>query len=252
MATQKVFKQRVRTRMAKTGESYTTARLQLLRKASTPGVTGPRALALDPTPTVPPAEGETAGAETSATRADTAAPPPTSDDAVVRASGRSYEEWFRLLDAWGATDRNHAQIARWLVAEHEVNGWWSQSITVAYERARGMRARHQMPSGFEVAVTRTVNVDAERLLTSFTSPSIRRRWLPGADMPQRPTTAAGTARFDWPDPPSRVVVVVIAKGPGKSLASVTHEKLPDAESAERQKAAWRERLAALKAFLERG
>ena len=36
MPTQKVFKQRVRARMAKTGEAYTTARHQLLRKASDP------------------------------------------------------------------------------------------------------------------------------------------------------------------------------------------------------------------------
>ena len=33
MPTQKTFKTRVRTRMSKTGESYTTARQQLLRKA---------------------------------------------------------------------------------------------------------------------------------------------------------------------------------------------------------------------------
>lgn len=36
MPTQKIFKQRVRARMAKTGEAYTTARAQLLRKAAEP------------------------------------------------------------------------------------------------------------------------------------------------------------------------------------------------------------------------
>ena len=48
-----------------------------------------------------------------------------------------------------------------------------------------------------------------------------------------------------------VVVAVLDKGPGKAPVSVTHEKLQDPEAAERQKAAWRERLAALKGLLER-
>ena len=55
------------------------------------------------------------------------------------ATGKGHGEWFGLLDAWGATDHSHTEIARWLNAEHGVPGWWSQNITVNYERARGMR-----------------------------------------------------------------------------------------------------------------
>jgi hypothetical protein len=61
-----------------------------------------------------------------------------------------------------------------------------------------------------------------------------------------------SARFDWSDPPSRVVVTVVPKGADKTLAAVTHERLPDAESGERLKAAWREWLGELKSALERG
>lgn len=233
MPTQKTFKHRVRTRMTKTGESYTAARAQLVRKASTP----------DPAEPAPPMPEIVAVAESD--------PPPTSDEAVVRASGKTYGQWFDLLDTWGGTGHTHTQIARWLVAQHGVDGWWSQSITVAYERARGMRARHQMPGGFEVAVTRTINVDPERLLEAFTNVEIRRRWLPEADLRQRPTRATGTARFDWSAPTSRIVVVVADKGSGKALVSVTHERLPDAEAAGREKTAWRERLGTLRSYLER-
>lgn len=71
-------------------------------------------------------------------------------------------------------------------------------------------------------------------------------------MAQRPTRAALSARFDWSDPPSRVIVSVVPKGAGKAVVAVTHEQLPDAESGERLKGAWREWLGALKAALERG
>jgi hypothetical protein len=230
MPTQKTFKRRVRTRMTKTGESYTSARQQLLRKT-----------AAAETGTSEPASDETPAADLL-----------TSDEAMVRGSGRGHEEWFTLLDAWGATGNRHREIAAWLRETHGVPGWWAQNITVAYERTRGMRGRHEMADGFSIAVTRTVAVDAERALAAFTDAALRRRWLPEARMRQRPTRAARTARFDWAEPPSRVVVTVGVKGADKSTVGVAHEKLPDAESAERLKISWRTWLGALKTVVEEG
>jgi len=228
MPTQKTFKRRIRARMTKTGESYTAARRQLLHK-----VIDPASHDADE-PTAEPRDAFV-----------------VSDDAMLRATGRGHAEWFSLLDAWGATDHGHTEIARWLGETHDVPGWWTQNITVAYERARGMRARHQMSDGYSVSVTRTVGVDAARALEAFTSASLRGRWLPGASMRQRSTHAALSARFDWSDPPSRVVVTVVVKSDDKVVVAVTHERVPDAASAERLKAAWREWLSALKALLER-
>jgi uncharacterized protein YndB with AHSA1/START domain len=131
-----------------------------------------------------------------------------------------------------------------------VPGWWSQSVTVAYERARGMRARHQMAGGFEVTVNRTIAVPPATALTAFTDEAIRERWLPGAGMRQRRTTAVASARFDWAAPESRVVVFSNPKGDTRTTVTVVHEKLPDAESAAEQKAAWRDRLGALRALFE--
>ena len=229
MPTQKIFKQRVRARMTKTGESYTAARRQLLHKAA--GDTEPAAEA----PAVIPPDALV-----------------VADDAMLRATGKRHEEWFALLDAWGATDHTHTEIARWLSETHGVPAWWTQGVTVSYERARGMRARHQMRNGFSVSATKTVAASPERAFAAFTNARIRGRWLPGAAMRQRPTRAAMSARFDWSDPPSRVIVGVAPKGADKSLVYVTHEQLPDAEAGERLKRAWRESLVELKAFLERG
>ena len=100
-----------------------------------------------------------------------------------------------------------------------------------------------MRDGFSISVTRTVAADAERSLAAFTDAAIRRRWLP--ERPDAPAADSGrscTARFDWSDPPSRLVVNVAPKGAGKALVAVAHEKLPDAEAAERFKARWREWL----------
>jgi uncharacterized protein YndB with AHSA1/START domain len=174
------------------------------------------------------------------------------DESMQRATGKRHAEWFALLDAWGGTDHSHTEIARWLSETHGVPGWWTQSITVAYERARGLRARHQMRDGFSISATKTVAVTPERALSAITNARLRSGWLPGAPLRQRPTRAASSARFDWADPPSRVMVGVAPKGTSKSLVYVTHEQLPDAEAGERMKRVWRASLVELKAFLEGG
>jgi uncharacterized protein YndB with AHSA1/START domain len=247
MPTQKVFKQRVRARMTKTGESYTAARRQLLRKATDHGP--------GPSPEAPPAAAKPETPETErepATLAGMSVPPDAplvADAAMIRATGKGHAEWFAILDAWGATEHTHTEIARWLSETQGAPGWWIQNITVSYERARGMRARHQMANGFSISVTRTMDAGPEAALAAFTDATVRATWL-SEPMRQRPTRARNVARFDWDEPPSRVVVSLAPKDDGRTAITVGHEQLPDAEAGERFKHRWREWLGTLKSTLE--
>jgi hypothetical protein len=58
------------------------------------------------------------------------------------------------------------------------------------------------------------------------------------------------ARFDWGDGSSRLLVTFEQKGPAKATVHVAHERLPDADAGEAAKVAWKQRLVALKPFLE--
>jgi len=69
-----------------------------------------------------------------------------SDDAIRERTGRGWDEWFALLDAWQAASRPHPDVARWLRDEHGVDGWSAQSVTVGYERARGLRTPVSVPT----------------------------------------------------------------------------------------------------------
>jgi hypothetical protein len=176
--------------------------------------------------------------------------PPTSEAALREATGRGWEEWLALLDEWGAASRPHREIARWLREEHGVAGWWAQSITVGFERARGLRAPGQRPDGFSATASKTVAVPVERLFEAFEEE--RGRWLPTAEMRLRTATAPRSARYDWEDGSTRVVVGFEALAAEKSRVALEHARLPDAETAAEMKAWWRERLAALKSLLEEG
>ena len=102
---------------------------------------------------------------------------------VRRATGRDYDEWFALLDRWGAPSRPFREIADWLEAEHDVSSWWAQKLIVEYEQAQGLRPPGVRRGGtFTVGTSKTVGVPVERLYDAFVDPGERERWLPGAVM----------------------------------------------------------------------
>jgi uncharacterized protein YndB with AHSA1/START domain len=174
----------------------------------------------------------------------------TSDEAIRRKTGRGWEEWFDLLDGWGAAQRPHKEVARWLEDEHGVNSWDAQAVTVSYERARGLRAVGEHADGFAITASKTVAVPVGRLYEAFVDESLRERWLPEGGLRERTASKPRSARFDWGDGESRVNVGFVAKGKGKSAVALQHERLADAEEADRMRAFWRERVAALKELLE--
>ena len=117
---------------------------------------------------------------------------------------------------------------------------------------RGLRAPGERPDGFAVGASRTIAVPGERLFAAFDDEVERERWLPGADLRVRTATAPKTARYDWGDGTTRVIVGFDAIDESKSRVALSHERLPDADSADEMKAWWRERLTVLKAQLEGG
>ena len=220
MTRQRSFKRLVRARMEKTGERYAAARAALLA-AEEPKTADVAVMTV-------------------------------SDEVIRRRTGRGWEEWFDLLDESGAIAKPHPEIARWLRSEHGIDGWSSQSVTVSYERARGRRAVGEHADGFAITAQKTVAVPVDRLFDAFVDHSLREQWLPDGDLRERTATKPKSARFDWGDSESRLIVDFTAKSGSKSVVALAHERLPDAAEAERMKAYWRERLTVLRSQLERG
>jgi hypothetical protein len=223
MTTQKLFKRRVRERMSKTGESYTAARRHVAPERDR--------------------------LETDRTRLASAKELVT-DEKLAEATGKDWGAWLSILDRWGARDRKHRETADYLIGEHGVPGWWAQTITIGYERARGLRLKHQQPDGFTIYASKTFPVPVDVLFDAFVDDGIRSQWLTDGPMSVRTADPAKVARFDWDDGSSRILLTFEEKGPGKATAHVAHERLRDSEAAEAEKASWKARLAGLRSFLE--
>jgi uncharacterized protein YndB with AHSA1/START domain len=173
-----------------------------------------------------------------------------SDEAIRRGTGRGWDEWFAILDAWGAIVRTHPEITAHVHGEYGVDGWWSQSVTTGYERARGLRIKGERPGqGFSVNANRTIGVPVDRLSEAFTDEGLRSAWLGDAPIEAGTLRPGKSASFAWREPPSRVTVNLYPRGDGKSQAQLQHLRLPDSESAARFKAYWRERFDALAGLL---
>ncbi len=206
MPRQKDLKRLVRSRMQKTGEAYTAARLQLLKKPS-------------PAP-------------------DLAGLAGMSDAAVAAKTGRTWAQWVRTLDAAGAAAMPHREIAKH-VASLGTPGWWTQMVTVGYERIRGLRVKGQLRGGsYQVSRSRTFPVPVEKLFDAFVNARTRRRWLP-VKITVRTARPHKTVRMTWEDG-TLALFGFTAKGGAKSAVAVQHEKLPDQATASALKKAWGE------------
>ena len=223
MTTDKARKRAVRSRMTKTGERYAAARRHVVNEASLAPVAPPT------TAVAPPAD------------------PGWSDETIVKGTGRDWAHWLDLLDAWGAMERTHTEIARWLRETQDITGWWAQTVTVGYERARGRRAVHQTTRGFEVSVSKTIRVPLRVVWTAVTDPAGRDAWMEHGTL--EPTTARDgvVARFAVAGARAVVELTFDTKADDRTTVTATVRKLENAEDVERQRLAWREHLRRLDA-----
>jgi uncharacterized protein YndB with AHSA1/START domain len=240
MPKHKDLKRLIRGRMQKTGESYTTARLHILQSNGV--LKGP----ITKTPT----------AKAPAVKTLSQEPPPNyaaitrmSDESVRKATGCTWERWVKALDRDQAFQMSHREIAVHIHQKYKTPSWWTQMVTVGYERIRGLREVGQKRGGeYEISKSKTIAVPLRKPYAAFSSPRARARWLAGVKLTVRSATPQKAMRLRWDDD-TPVEVTFASRGKAKSQVAVQHGKLPTKSDAERKKAFWAERLEALAAVV---
>ena len=176
--------------------------------------------------------------------------PRMSDEAVQAKTGKKWDQWFAILDKAGAKEMSHKDIVKLLNSKHDVGPWWQQMVTVTYEQARGLRDAHEKPGGYQISVSRTVNVPLANLYKSVANEKSRSRWLPEDGLDVRKATANKSMRVTWKDGKTSLEINFYPKGDGKSQIVVQHSKLPDAKAAAKMKTFWGKALDKLREVLE--
>ena len=175
--------------------------------------------------------------------------PRMSDDAVKAKTGKTWSEWFKLLDAAGAKKMTHREIVAYLNQKYGVGPWWRQMVAVTYEQARGLRDKHEKPEGYEISVSRTIDAPLGKAFKAWTDEKTRKKWLP-ANLTIRKATANKSMRISWEDGKTSLSVNFYSKGAGKAQVVAQHGKLPDAKGAAKMKKFWAQALDRLEALIE--
>lgn len=221
----------IRARAAKTGESYTTARRQVL--ATRPAVTVlQKAPAAEATPALaPPVK------DVRVPRGE------LSNKTAIKSTGHDLEYWFKVLDKFGKAN-GHTKAAEYLYSEHQVQAWHAQMITVTWERSRGLRQENQSCTGtFQVSVSRSIAAPVEWIVDVINDAKTRKQWLRSASPALRKALDEAFAngksmeikkpgyarmRYKWL---SSVVELRLTGSPaGKSTLVADSSELPDADA----------------------
>jgi hypothetical protein len=244
MTRARALKTAIRTRARKTGERYTTARrhvLKALRPAGDPEVSrgDPQGSPRQVRSGVPQASAKGS----------------VSDAKSREKTGHGLDHWFEVLDRFGAVEKGHTASARHLNETLGVDGWYAQGITVAYERARGVRAVNQRCDGvFEVSASKVLAAETPRVIAALSQKRQRAKWAGAADPGLVGALAAALAassskgfivrpdgqaraRYKWDD--TTVELRLTPKAGGKTTLVVQHMKLTGAEMVEERRAQWR-------------
>lgn len=62
-----------------------------------------------------------------------------SDETVKKKTGKTSEQWYKILEDYEIVGKNHTLMAKYLREKHKVSAWWAQIITNRYEWKNGLR-----------------------------------------------------------------------------------------------------------------
>jgi uncharacterized protein YndB with AHSA1/START domain len=196
---------------------------------------------------------------------------PMTDESVRAATGKTWEEWWAYLDERGGPKEGRRNIGFHLNRELNVDPWWSTTLAVEYEEARGQREKDGRLKGYYICSTKTINAPLEDVFAAWLTNESLNRWL-GVGVAGEPTEggaltdedgALGTVkrvrankdiRIAWEHsacaPGSVVDVMFQDKGKGKTAVFVNHDRLQSRAEADGVRAAWNEAMNRLKSVLE--
>jgi uncharacterized protein YndB with AHSA1/START domain len=189
------------------------------------------------------------------------------DDATCKAkTGRTFEEWSKLLAGRGEGRRD---AINWLYEEMGKDPWWPTTVWVEHERLRGIvQKKDGLGEGYNICVTKTLPASIEAVYRAFTDPAAagwlgvqeaavegavysdeagnRGSWLrlrPGKDV-----------RLAWQTVgvphPTQVDVAFADKGKGKTGITLMHQRIQTRAEADGLREAWSAGFERLKAHFE--
>lgn len=197
---------------------------------------------------------------------------PDPNDAACRAkTGKTLKQWFDELDRLGGLTKGRRELTTFVLENGNQDAWWSTTVAVEYERARGQVEKDGKPTGYSICATKTVSApladvfaafgDAQKL-DPWLGPRTKVRFEDGGTL-ENADGDRGTFRrirtnkdiklvWERSDlaPGTTVEVLFADKGQGKTGITLNHSRIQSRADADRARASWGSALQKLKTVLE--
>ncbi|MDP2388194.1 MAG: hypothetical protein Q8M29_17605 [Bacteroidota bacterium] len=176
------------------------------------------------------------------------------DKLVIEKTGKTMEEWFLVIDKKGGLNLNYKDMYALVssIKGLESLGEWNQNLlATSYCWNRGIRERGEKGGGFEISVSKTIEVPVSVLYTSLIDEKVRNKWLGKEKIIIRKATENKSVRITWSDNETSLSIDFYPKNEIKAQVVVQHQKISDSKKAEELKIYWSEKLEKLKSLLEK-
>lgn len=191
-------------------------------------------------------------------------------DAIKAETGRSLEEWFALLDAFGGPGKGRREIGNHLLATYKIDPWWIATLNIEYEARHGLREKDGQPKGYMICATKSIKAPAQACFDAFASAGALDGWLgsghavdfrDGGELRNadgnlasiRKITPGKAIKLVWQQAdaaPGTPVEVKFQPAGAKTTVMVTHDRLQTRADADGLRRAWGGALDRLKVQLE--
>ena len=174
-----------------------------------------------------------------------------SDESVKKATGKTWSEWFSVLNKACAKKMEHKTVAELLYKRYGLSLWWSQMVTVQFEQEIKGRKKHETATGYQISKSVTLDSSIGKIFHSINSPIKRVIWLKDPGIIITKSNKDKSIRAKWVDGKTNVEFQLYPKDNFKTQVVVQHNKLRSAKEAEQMKKYWSKQLGNLKKYLEK-
>jgi uncharacterized protein YndB with AHSA1/START domain len=194
------------------------------------------------------------------------------DDATCRAAtGQSLSQWFSAIDQHGGTSLKRRDAIQWIYENCNKHAWWSTTLWVEYERARGVVQKDGRAEGYNICVTKTLTASIHQVYLALTERAAWHNWF--GELREFEVTVGGRfldlegnmgeflrvrvdkdLRFSWQGKqspaPTQVDIALAAKGAAKTGITLTHNRIQQRDEADGLREAWSQAFDRLKSLVE--
>lgn len=205
--------------------------------------------------------------------------PDVTDANAREKTGKTLGDWFLWLDQQGGVGLGRKALVEKVYDATGKDLWWSTTLAVEYERARGQKEKDGRPTGYSICSTKTIAAPLPVVFAAFGDAKTLDRWLgakteitfeDGGSLANGDGDAAKIVRLRkdkdlrlaWQGRLGRDTVVDVLfadKGAGKGAGkengkcgiTLNHTRIQSRREADQLRAGWGAALEALKQLLEK-